>query len=103
MFLTQHCLRPGRFDRRVNIGLPDRKDREAILKVHFAKKPLAKDVDLDALAAKTAGSSGADLANIANESAIIAARNSHTQIISRQMLLKPLKELLLDRNVRVKS
>jgi cell division protease FtsH len=78
--LDPALLRPGRFDRRVNIGLPDRKDREAILKVHFTKKPLAKDVDLDALAAKTAGSSGADLANIANESAIIAARNNHTQI-----------------------
>jgi len=78
--LDPALLRPGRFDRRVNIGLPDRPDREAILKVHFEKKPLAKDVDLDALAAKTAGSSGADLANIANESAIIAARTNHTQI-----------------------
>ncbi len=78
--LDPALLRPGRFDRRVNIGLPDRKEREAILKVHFAKKPLAKDVDLDALAAKSAGSSGADLANIANESAIIAARNNHHQI-----------------------
>ncbi len=78
--LDPALLRPGRFDRRVNIGLPDRKDREAILKVHFTKKPLSKNVDLDALAAKTAGSSGADLANIANESAIIAARNNHSQI-----------------------
>jgi cell division protease FtsH len=78
--LDPALLRPGRFDRRVNIGLPDRKDREAILKVHFAKKPLAKNVDLDALAAKAAGSSGADLANMANESAIIAARNSHHEI-----------------------
>ena len=78
--LDPALLRPGRFDRRVNIGLPDRKDREAILKVHFAKKPLSKNVDLDSLAAKTAGSSGADLANIANESAIIAARNNHSQI-----------------------
>ncbi|HEY1064076.1 MAG TPA: ATP-dependent zinc metalloprotease FtsH [Candidatus Saccharimonadales bacterium] len=78
--LDAALLRPGRFDRRVGIGLPDRKDREAILKVHFAKKPLAKNVDLDALAAKSAGSSGADLSNIANESAIIAARNSHTEI-----------------------
>ncbi len=77
--LDPALLRPGRFDRRVNIGLPDRKERESILKVHFTKKPLAKDVDLDALAAKSAGSSGADLANIANEAAIIAARNnSHT-------------------------
>ncbi len=78
--LDPALLRPGRFDRRVNIGLPDRKDREAILKVHFAKKPVAKAVDLDALAAKSAGSSGADLANIANESAIIAARNDHKEI-----------------------
>ncbi len=78
--LDPALLRPGRFDRRVGIGLPDRKDREAILRVHYAKKPLAKSVDLDALAAKTAGSSGADLANIANESAIIAARNNHTEI-----------------------
>jgi cell division protease FtsH len=78
--LDPALLRPGRFDRRVNIGLPDRKDREAILKVHFHKKPLSKKTDLDALAAKTAGSSGADLANIANESAIIAARNGHNEI-----------------------
>jgi len=78
--LDPALLRPGRFDRRVNIGLPDRKDREAILKVHYAKKPLAKAVDIDALAAKSAGSSGADLANIANESAIIAARQNHKEI-----------------------
>jgi cell division protease FtsH len=78
--LDPALLRPGRFDRRVNIGLPDRKDREAILKVHFKDKPLSKNVDLDSLAAKAAGSSGADLANIANESAIIAARNSHNEI-----------------------
>lgn len=78
--LDPALLRPGRFDRRVNIGLPDRKDREAVLKVHFAKKPVSKDVDLDALAAKSAGSSGADLANIANEAAIIAARLNHKEI-----------------------
>lgn len=83
--LDPALLRPGRFDRRVNIGLPDRKDREAILKVHFAKKPLAKTVDLDSLAAKAAGSSGADLANIANESAIIAARNSHSEITQKDV------------------
>ncbi|GAC1392620.1 MAG: ATP-dependent zinc metalloprotease FtsH [Candidatus Saccharimonadales bacterium] len=78
--LDPALLRPGRFDRRVNIGLPDRKDREAILKVHFSKKPLAKNVDLDALAAKSAGSSGADLANIANEAAIVAARHNRSEI-----------------------
>lgn len=83
--LDPALLRPGRFDRRVNIGLPDRKDRHAILKVHFAKKPLGKNVDLDALAAKAAGSSGADLANIANESAIIAARNGNKEITQKDV------------------
>lgn len=78
--LDPALLRPGRFDRRVSVGLPDRKEREAILKKHFEKKPAAKNVDLDALAAKTAGSSGADLANIANESAIVAARNNRKEI-----------------------
>jgi len=83
--LDPALLRPGRFDRRVNIDLPDRKDREAILKVHFSKKPLAKGVDLDALAAKTAGSSGADLSNIANEAAILAARNNRKEIIQHDV------------------
>ena len=78
--LDPALLRPGRFDRRVGIGLPDRVDREAILKVHFEKKPTEGSVDLKALAAKTAGSSGADLANIANESAIIAARANRKTI-----------------------
>ncbi len=80
--LDPALLRPGRFDRRVIIDLPDRKDREAILKIHFSKKPVSKDVDIDALAAKTAGSSGADLANIANEAAIIAARHNRKEIIN---------------------
>ncbi|HSX32099.1 MAG TPA: ATP-dependent zinc metalloprotease FtsH [Candidatus Saccharimonadales bacterium] len=78
--LDPALLRPGRFDRRVNIDLPDRKDRAAILKVHFEKKPVNANVDIDALAAKSAGSSGADLANIANEAAIIAARLNHKEI-----------------------
>lgn len=80
--LDPALLRPGRFDRRVNISLPDRPDRKAILDIHFKDKPLTEGVDIDALAAKTAGSSGADLANIANESAIIAARRNHKQISS---------------------
>lgn len=78
--LDPALLRPGRFDRRVGVGLPDRKDREAILKIHFKNKPVAKKVDIDALAAKTAGSSGADLQNIANESAIVAARHNRKEI-----------------------
>jgi len=78
--LDPALLRPGRFDRRTNIMLPERKDREAILKVHFKNKPTEEGVNIDALAAKTAGSSGADLANIANEAAIIAARRSSKKI-----------------------
>jgi cell division protease FtsH len=78
--LDPALLRPGRFDRRVNIDLPDRQDRKKILEVHFAEKPISKDVDLDTLAAKTAGSSGADLANIANEAAILAARHNRKVI-----------------------
>ncbi len=78
--LDPALLRPGRFDRRTNITLPERKDREAILKVHFKNKPVDGTVKIDALAAKTAGSSGADLANIANEAAIIAARRDSKKI-----------------------
>jgi len=78
--LDPALLRPGRFDRRTNISLPDRPDRKAILDIHFKDKPVAENVDVDALAAKTAGSSGADLANITNEAAIIAARRNHKQI-----------------------
>ena len=78
--LDKALLRPGRFDRHVNVALPERKDRLEILKVHFKGKPVDTDVDLKALAAKTAGSSGADLANIANEAAITAARLGHKTI-----------------------
>lgn len=80
--LDPALLRPGRFDRRVNIVLPERKDRLEILRVHFKDKPLDKSVDLNALAKKTAGSSGADLANIANEAAIVAACNNRKIIIN---------------------
>ena len=83
--LDPALLRPGRFDRRTNIMLPERKDREAILKLHFKKKPVEDDVNIDKLAAKTAGSSGADLANIANEAAIIAARRSAKKISNNDL------------------
>lgn len=83
--LDKALLRPGRFDRHVNVTLPERKDRLEILKVHFKNKPTAKDVNLDALAAKTAGSSGADLANIANEAAITAAREGHKEITNADL------------------
>ncbi len=84
--LDPALLRPGRFDRRVQITLPERPDRLAILKVHFANKPTEDGVDLDALAAKTAGSSGADLANMANEAAIIAARHNRKQINNKDVV-----------------
>jgi cell division protease FtsH len=83
--LDPALLRPGRFDRRTNIMLPERRDREAILKVHFKNKPTDPTVNLDKLAAKTAGSSGADLANIANEAAIIAARRNAKMISNRDL------------------
>lgn len=83
--LDPALLRPGRFDRRTNIMLPERRDREAILKVHFKKKPTDPTVSLEKLAAKTAGSSGADLANIANESAIVAARRNSKFISNKDL------------------
>ena len=83
--LDKALLRPGRFDRHVNVALPERKDRLEILKVHFKNKPTEKDVDLNALAKKTAGSSGADLANIANEAAITAAREGHKAITNNDL------------------
>ena len=83
--LDPALLRPGRFDRHTTISLPERKDREAILKVHFKNKPTDASVDLDKLAAKTAGSSGADLANMANEAAIIAARRGKKTITNQDL------------------
>lgn len=84
--LDPALLRPGRFDRRVNITLPDRKDREAILRVHFKDKPTDDSVDIKALSSKTAGSSGADLANIANEAAIKAARDNRKTITNNDVV-----------------
>ena len=84
--LDKALLRPGRFDRHVNVALPERKDRLEILKVHFKGKPVEADVDLESLAKKTAGSSGADLANIANEAAITAAREGHKAIANKDVV-----------------
>ncbi|OIP85953.1 cell division protein FtsH [Candidatus Saccharibacteria bacterium CG2_30_41_52] len=83
--LDPALLRPGRFDRRTNILLPERRDRLAILKVHFKNKPVDATVNMDALAAKTAGSSGADLANITNEAAIVAARRNSKKISNNDL------------------
>jgi len=78
--LDPALLRPGRFDRRVTLDNPDIKGREAILKVHSKGKPLADDVDLVRISKLTPGFSGADLANLVNEAAILAARRSRTDI-----------------------
>jgi cell division protease FtsH len=78
--LDSALLRPGRFDRRVPVQPPDKEGREQILRVHTRGVPLAPDVDLAALAATSAGMVGADLANLANEAALLAARRKHEQV-----------------------
>ncbi len=78
--LDPALLRPGRFDRQITVDRPDVKGREAVLKVHARNKPLAKDVKLDQLARYTTGFSGADLENLLNESALIAARRNRKDI-----------------------
>ena len=78
--LDQALLRPGRFDRRVVVSPPDRAGREAILKVHTRSVPLGPDVDLGGLASSTPGMVGADLANLVNEAALLAARRTHTDV-----------------------
>ncbi|MGO8865941.1 MAG: ATP-dependent zinc metalloprotease FtsH [Alphaproteobacteria bacterium] len=81
--LDPALLRPGRFDRHVTLELPDKAAREAILKVHVRKVPLASDVDLSILASSTPGFSGADLKNLINEAAMMAAREGGTQVAMR--------------------
>jgi cell division protease FtsH len=78
--LDPALLRPGRFDRRVTVNAPDKDGRRKILEVHTRSLPLARDVDLDALAAATPGMVGADLANLANEAALMAARRNHERV-----------------------
>jgi cell division protease FtsH len=78
--LDPALLRPGRFDRRVSVQPPDRVGREAILRVHARSVPLAPEVDLGAIAASTPGMVGADLANLVNEAALIAARRGHSRV-----------------------
>ncbi|MBI2013033.1 MAG: ATP-dependent zinc metalloprotease FtsH [Candidatus Colwellbacteria bacterium] len=83
--LDAALLRPGRFDRRVVLDLPDIREREDILKIHARGKPLAKDVDLSRVAARTPGFSGADLANLVNEAAILAVQEKHTEVGQLQL------------------
>jgi cell division protease FtsH len=105
--LDKALLRPGRFDRRVVVNLPDRTGREAILKVHTRKVPLAGDVDLAHIASTTPGLSGADLKNLVNEGALLAARRDQEKV--RQMdfmdalekiVLGPERPILLTREDR---
>ena len=83
--LDKALLRPGRFDRRITIGLPDLRGREAILKIHAKDKKFADDVDLKSIAEDTATFTGADLANILNEAAIIATINNHDAITNKDI------------------
>ena len=92
--LDPALLRPGRFDRRVTVQPPDAAGRAAILRVHTRSLPLADDVDLDALASTTPGMVGADLANLANEAALLAARRSHDKV-TRADFTDALERILL--------
>ena len=92
--LDPALLRPGRFDRRVTIDLPDRRDREEILKVHARQKPLGPDTNLAVIAERTPGFSGADLANLMNEGAILAAREDRKEI-TQYDLIRSIEKVML--------
>jgi len=92
--LDPALLRPGRFDRRIVLDLPDINDREEILRIHSRGKPLALNVNLREVAERTPGFSGADLANLANEAAILAARRNKNQIFQEEFLESIEKVLL---------
>lgn len=92
--LDPALLRPGRFDRRVTLDLPDRRDREEILAVHAAKKPLAEDVHLRTIAERTSGFSGADLYSLMNEGAILAARENRKKV-SQYDLIRSIEKVML--------
>jgi cell division protease FtsH len=92
--LDPALLRPGRFDRRVTLDLPDRRDREDILNVHAIKKPLAEDVALKVIAERTPGFSGADLASLMNEGAILAARENR-KTVEQKDLIRSIEKVML--------
>jgi cell division protease FtsH len=92
--LDPALLRPGRFDRQVVIDLPDIKDREAILQIHKKNKPLEETIDLKAVAQRTPGFSGADLANVLNEAAILAARRNKKKV-GQAELLESIEKVML--------
>ena len=92
--LDPALLRPGRFDRRVTLDLPDRDDREAILNIHAAKKPFAEDVNLRLVAERTPGFSGADLYSLMNEGAILAAREDRKKV-AQYDLIRAIEKVML--------
>lgn len=92
--LDQALLRPGRFDRRITLDLPDRADREAILAVHIKTKPLAEDVNLRIIAERTPGFSGADLYSLMNEGAILAAREERKSV-AQYDLIRSIEKVML--------
>jgi len=92
--LDPALLRPGRFDRRVTIDLPDRRDREEILKIHARKKPLGPDVALAVISERTPGFSGAELYSLMNEGAILAARENRTEV-TQYDLIRSIEKVML--------
>jgi cell division protease FtsH len=92
--LDPALLRPGRFDRRVTLDLPDRKDREDILNVHSKEKPFAEDVNLKVIAERTPGFSGADLYSLMNEGAILAARENRMKV-SQYDLIRSIEKVIM--------
>nr|HID13170.1 AAA family ATPase [Anaerolineae bacterium] len=93
-YLDPALLRPGRFDRRIVLDLPDIHEREGILRIHCRGKPLALNVNLKEIAERTPGFSGADLANLVNEAALLAARRGKKQIFQEE-LLESIEKVLL--------
>ena len=105
--LDRALLRPGRFDRRVVVNLPDRKGREEILRVHTRRVPLDQDVNLGEIASATPGLAGADLRNLVNEAALLAARREETEVHAKdffdaleKVVLGPERPILLSRDDR---
>jgi len=92
--LDPALVRPGRFDRKVILDLPDRADREEILKIHSLKKPLTEDVNLKLIAERTPGFSGADLFSLMNEAAILAARENRKKV-SQMDLIKSIEKVIM--------
>jgi cell division protease FtsH len=99
--LDPALLRPGRFDRQVTVTAPDRKEREHILKVHARNKKLAKDIDLEVVAKRTAGFSAADLMNVLNEAAILSVREKKTEI-NNDILREAIEKVILGPSLKSK-